>query len=124
MYAFLNKEINKGYSQETIKENYKKILILMMPVLPHLANECLEMINVEKDLKWPTYDENKLIESSVLMVIQINGKKRGLIETERDISEMNFIELVKNDDKIKKYFENKPIKRKIFIKNKLLNLII
>ena len=96
----------------------------MMPVLPHFANECLEMINVNQELKWPTYDQDKLIESSVVMVIQINGKKRALIETERDITETNFIELVKNDDKIRKYLENKPIKRKIFIKNKLLNLII
>ena len=96
----------------------------MMPVLPHFANECLEIISTEKKLEWPTYDENKLIESSILIVVQVNGKKRGLLEVERDISETNFIELVKNDDKIKKYFENKPIKRKIFIKNKLLNLII
>ena len=124
MYSFLNKEIDKGYRQETIKENYKKILILMMPVLPHFANECLEMLNVNQELKWPTYDQDKLIESSVVIVIQINGKKRALIETERDIPETNFIELVKNDDKIRKYLENKPIKRKIFIKNKLLNLII
>ena len=124
MYSFLNKEIDKGYRQKTIKENYQKILILMMPVLPHFANECLEMISTEKTLEWPTYDKNKLIESSIFIVVQVNGKKRGLIEVERDISETNFIELVKNDDKIKKYFENKPIKRKIFIKNKLLNLII
>ena len=124
MYSFLNKEIDKGYCQKTIRENYEKILILMMPVLPHFANECLEMINTKKKLEWPTYDKNKLMESSIPIVVQINGKKRGLIEVERDISETNFIELVKNDDKIKKYFENKPIKRKIFIKNKLLNLII
>ena len=124
MYSFLNKEIDKGYCQKTIKENYEKILILMMPVLPHFANECLEMINSEKALEWPTYDKNKLIESSIPIVVQVNGKKRGLIEVERDITETNFIELVKNDDKIKKYIENKPIKRKIFIKNKLLNLII
>ena len=124
MYSFLNKQIGKGYRQKTIKENYQKILTLMMPVLPHFANECLEIISTEKKLEWPTYDENKLIESSILIVVQVNGKKRGLLEVERDISETNFIELVKKDDKIKKYFENKPIKRKIFIKNKLLNLII
>ena len=124
MYSFLNKEIDKGYCQKTIRENYEKILILMMPVLPHFANECLEMINTEKAQEWPPYDKNKLMENSIPIVIQVNGKKRGLIEVERDISETNFIELVKNDDKIKKYIENKPIKRKIFIKNKLINLII
>ena len=96
----------------------------MMPFLPHFANECLEMISTEKAQEWPAYDKNKLMESSIPIVIQVNGKKRGLIEVERDISETNFIELVKNNDKIKKYIENKPIKRKIFIKNKLLNLII
>ena len=95
-----------------------------MPVLPHFANECLEIISTEKKLEWPTYDKNKLIESSILIVVLVNGKKRGLLEVERDISETNFIEQVQNDDKIKKYIENKPIKRKIFIKNKLLNLII
>ena len=56
--------------------------------------------------------------------MQINGKKRVLIETYKDIDEENLIELVLKDNALKKYLEGKKIKRKIFIKSKLINFIL
>ena len=51
-------------------------------------------------------------------------KKRGLIQTKPNITEEKLFEMVKNDEKVKKYFDQKNIKRKIYIKDKLLNVII
>ena len=56
MYSQLTKLINKNYKQETLRENYQKILISMQPVLPHFSNECLELMNI-KNFKWPDYDD-------------------------------------------------------------------
>ena len=50
----------------------------MTPIIPHFANECLEKLNAKK-IKWPKYDEKLLKEDIINIVIQINGKKRGLI---------------------------------------------
>ncbi len=123
MYAFLIKEVDQGYKKETLFENYKKILITMMPIIPHFASECLKMFNL-KEISWPTYDEKLLKENIVPIVIQINGKKRSLINAEQDITEENLLILINQDQKLNKYFNEKEIKKKIFIKNKLMNLII
>ena len=77
-----------------------------------------------KNLKWPDYDFSMLKEDNINIVIQINGKKRGLIQTMPNISEEKLLEIVKNDEKMNKYFEQKNIKKKIYIKDKLLNIII
>ena len=124
MHSFLSKEIKKKYTKKTLVENYNKILVTLTPVIPHFAHETLEEINQNKKLIWPTYDENLLLEKVIPFVIQINGKKRGLIETNRDASETELMKIIVEDKNLNKYLENKDIKKKIFIKNKLINIII
>ena len=125
MYSFLNKEISKGYKKETILKNYKKILITMMPILPHLSNECFETINAKTDeIIWPSYDEKQIKEETKVIVIQINGKKRGLINTKLDLGENDVLDLVKKDQNINKYLSDKKVKKIVYIKNKLMNIII
>jgi leucyl-tRNA synthetase len=124
MYAFLTKEIKNGYTQNSIIENYKKILITMIPIVPHFALECFEKNQFKGDVIWPNYDEDLLIEDNVKFVIQINGKKRGLIITKNQTSEKELFEKILKDKSIIKYVENQEIKKKIFVPNKLLNIII
>ena len=124
MYAFLFKEIEKKYSKVTILENYKKILITVMPVIPHFSNECLENIGFNNKLSWPIYDEKFVEDKNALIVIQVNGKKRGLVTLPKNSSEDELLKKIINDEKIFKYIEGKKIKKKIFIKDKLINVII
>tara|TARA_B100000963_G_scaffold191632_1_gene166748 strand:- start:1871 stop:4405 length:2535 start_codon:yes stop_codon:yes gene_type:complete len=123
MYSFFNRQIDKPYTKKTLKENYEKILITMTPILPHFANECLNLIE-SKNFKWPEYDKSMLKEELVNIVIQINGKKRGLIQTKPNIIEEKLFEILRNDEKVMKYLDQKNIKRKIYIKDKLLNIIV
>ena len=124
MHSFLLKEINSGYQKKTILENYKKILITMNPIVPHLSNECLEIIKENNEIMWPSYDTKQIEESSNLIVVQINGKKRGLINPNSNITESEIMELIYRDQKISKYLINSKIKKQIYIKNKLINIII
>ena len=73
MYSFINKEIENGYSAETIKENYKKILITMMPIIPHFASECLKQINC-KLYEWPKYEDKFIIDEEISYVVNILEK--------------------------------------------------
>ena len=123
MYSFMIKEINKGYKSKTIKENYEKILTTMMPIIPHFSSECLSILSISDKVTWPTYDESQLEESTNIIVVQINGKKRGIIDTKKDINEDDLIKLISNDEKITKHFDKNKIKKKIYIKNKLINII-
>ena len=124
MYSYLSKQIENKYSKKTLSENYKNILILMLPVIPHFANECLNSMNENSNLKWPSFNEGLLVENDVEIVVQINGKKRGLLKVKRDTIEDHLLEFILKDIKLKKYLELNKIKRKIFIKNKLINIII
>ena len=123
IYSFIVKKIEKKFTQKTLLENYKKILIAIMPVIPHFSNECLEMINVE-NIKWPNYDVSFLKNQKVKIVIQINGKKRGLIELKPNVSEEDLLQKILKDHTLNKYLINNKIKRKIYIKDKLFNVII
>jgi len=124
MYAFLNREINEKYSKNDLIRNYEKILIVLMPILPHFSNECLEMITKSKKFIWPKIDEKYLIEKEANIVVQINGKKRQLIRTIKDISEDDLLDTIMKDEILSKYLKNSKIKKKIYIANKLINIII
>ena len=124
MYSFLIKEIINGYEKKTILENYKKILITMNPIVPHLSSECLKSIKQNNEINWPSYDEKQLEVSSSLIVIQINGKKRGLINTNNKVTEAEIMRLIYKDKKLAKYLVDRKIKKQIYIKNKLINIII
>ncbi len=123
MLNFFSKELQNNYKKETLIDNYSKILITMLPVIPHFASESLKLLNVNS-LKWPEYDEKLLIEEIITFVVQINGKTRGILKTNRDISDKDLIKIIKKQKNLYKYLENKEIKKKIFIPNKLINLII
>ena len=94
-----------------------------MPIIPHFSNECLEIIKT-KNFEWPAYDVSLLKNENIIIVVQINGKKRGLIDTKRDVSEKDIVDKVMSDINLTKYMENKKIKKKVFIQNKLINIII
>ena len=123
-YNFMNKKLDQLQNSEDLLINYKKILYLMMPLIPHLASECLEDVQDNNKKKWPKVDEQFLTSNNVNLVIQINGKKRSIINVLKDTEEDKLIKQVKNDLNIKKYLKNKNIIKSIFIKDKLINLII
>ena len=95
----------------------------MIPLIPHLASECLQDLQDDDQKKWPKVEEQFLTSSNVNLVIQINGKKRSIINILKGTEEDKLIKQVKNDLNIKKYLKNKNI-ISIFIKDKLINLII
>ena len=124
MYSFFSKEIENEYTSDTLKENYTKILISIMPVIPHFANECLNLLSIKKNIEWPKYNVALLEENFVNIVVQINGKKRGLLKAKKNILENEILENLKKDKTIMKYLSNSKIKKKIYIPNKLINIII
>ena len=92
--------------------------------MPHLSNECLDELNVKDRNQWPEVNKKFLKEHSFNVVIQINGKKRDLMNFNNDINEEDLLFEIKNNEKISKFLKDKEIKKSIYIKNKLINLII
>ena len=124
IYNYLIKYIKNPGDKKIFFDNYSKILKSVSPVIPHLANECLEQLGIKNINIWPEIDNKYLENKSHNIVIQINGKKRDLLNFTGDVEEKNLLKLVQNNEKIKKFLKDKPIKKSIYIKNKLLNIII
>ena len=123
-YSFFNKVSENELHFSNLRENYKKILIVMMPVIPHIINECLESLNEKDEISWPKVNE-KFIQSDMCnIVVQINGKKRSVISVERNLKEKIILEKIQNDKSLDKYLLEKKLFKTIYIKDRIINLIV
>tara|TARA_B100000780_G_scaffold89223_1_gene61561 strand:- start:1781 stop:4180 length:2400 start_codon:yes stop_codon:yes gene_type:complete len=120
IYSFFNKVDNS----DNLIENYVKILRVMIPIVPHLAYECLNDFGQINDLAWPDVDNKYLKDDKKNIVIQINGKKRGVLEIMTDTDEKSLLEKIKKSVEFKKYIDDKTLIKTIFVKNRLINLIV
>ena len=123
MYNFLVKEIEKPIKKEILIINYKKILTLMSPFIPHFTSECLSNIGQDK-IEWPIVSKDQLIEENINFVVQINGKKRGLLKVKRGINEQDILKEIILNKETEKLLRDQKIQKTIFVSNRLINIII
>ena len=127
MYNFFSKELRLTLNSNSLLENYSKILTMLNPFIPHFSSECLLELSKIKEMKnktWPEADEKYLDDENINLVIQINGKKRGVLEIKKDTNEETIMRLIKDDEKLCNHINSKEIVKKILIPNKIINLII
>ena len=125
LFASYSKINLQKYSSLSLKNNYLKILIVMMPVIPHFTNECIRLLNIKENLKWPEVNVKSLIDESRKYVIQFNGKTKEVIEEKNNLTKHQLLMIIKNNKKLIKYFnDNNKVKKIIFIPNRLINIII
>ena len=131
--------INFGYTnKEKIgKDVLKTMLLLLAPFAPHLAEELWERVGEPVSLKgergekpsvfnnaYPKYDEKLIKEETVTIVVQVNGKLRTTLQTDRDISGEELKELALQDPNVQKHTAGKEIKKTIVVKGKLVNFVV
>ena len=123
-YNFLSKlKINK-IKKSILSENYLKILTIMSPVIPHIASECINQIQNKDETNWPNIDKKFLEKKKLQIVVQLNGKKRGLITCDANTDEDQLLTLIKSDGQYKKFFKDMKIIKTIYVKDRLVNLIL
>ena len=125
---------NPDFYELISRNDTEKLIILLAPFAPHIAEELWsglsEISNDEKYKqsiflqKWPEYDESKIKENTFNLVIQVNGKVRANVEASVDISQEEAERLALGLGEIKKWIEGKEIKKIIFVKGKLVNLVV
>ena len=124
IYSYYKKVIENKKNFANLKNNFEKIILVMIPVIPHLASECLEKLEFTKDVKWPEIDNKYLSEEFNEIVIQVNGKKRGIISVKKEMEEASIIDQIKTEKLIEKYLNNGKLIKTIYVKNRLINYII
>lgn len=121
--------VNNLYQADSLYVPHLKVLAqLLAPICPHIASECFELLG-EKEfidfVKWPTYDEKKTIVSTKTIAISINGKLRGTIELPTDFdNQEEAVKKAKENENVKKFIEGKTIIKVIFVKNRIINIVV
>tara|TARA_B100001029_G_scaffold168219_1_gene162070 strand:- start:3098 stop:5638 length:2541 start_codon:yes stop_codon:yes gene_type:complete len=123
IYNFLSKELEKPIGGKILLKNYANFLSVISPIIPHFASECLEELSFDNLNKWPDVDKSLLQKQMIEYVIQINGKKRGLIKENTDMNEKEFLKKTKDNKIMKKALQDKKIKKTFFVKNRLINIL-
>ena len=117
-------ENNFEFSEIILKGDFQKLLVMMQPFIPHITNECYEKFKFEDQLKWPQVNKNYLSDDNSKIIIQVNGKKRSLISTKKDLEENEINNEINKKGLIKKYLDNGKLFKTIYIKNRIINFII
>ena len=122
VYNLFNKYINKDVGNDCLRSCIINVMKLMIPFVPHLANECLELLdcrdpNIMPDIKGDLINNVKL-------AVQVNGKTRDVITIKKDSGQTHVDKLVQKNLKTKKIFLNNKILKIIFVKNRIINYII
>ena len=94
----------------------------MIPFVPHIANECLDLLRCKDKNIWP--EVAKDFQSEIKFAIQINGKTRDIISAKKDLDQDLMTKTIAKSSKINKYLKNKKIIKTIFVKNRIINFII
>lgn len=119
--------VNEFYKADSLPLEYVEGLVkLISPITPHMAEELWTLLGNVGSIayaKWPTYDESKLVEDTVEIVVQINGKIKQHLNVSRTASKEELEELALNDEKIKAELEGKTIRRVIAVPGKLVNVV-
>ena len=124
LYNSLSTQLKKKYTEKTLKENYTKLLISISPIIPHFSNECLEILGLKQNIAWPKINKEYLMNEKINFVVQINGKKRDILNIDRDLDEEKVMDQINSSKNLEKYIKDIAIKKKIFVPNRLINIII
>ncbi|ARA98757.1 MULTISPECIES: leucine--tRNA ligase [Geobacillus] len=119
--------INEAYKAEQMKKEYMEGFVkLLSPVCPHIGEELWQKLGHTDTIAyepWPTYDEAKLVEDVVEIVIQINGKVRAKLNVPADLSKEALEERALADEKIKEQLAGKTVRKVITVPGKLVNIV-
>lgn len=119
--------VNEGYKAERItKEFLEGFVKLLYPIAPHIGEELWNKLGNDDTItyaSWPTYDESKLTEAEVEVVVQVMGKVRSKLTVAKDISKEDLETVALEDEKVQPWLEGKTVRKVIVVPGKLVNIV-
>ena len=120
--------VNEAYKTKTVYKPYAKLIIKMLScIAPHICEEMWQKLGHTSTISyesWPTYDESMLVDETVEMAIQVNGKLRSKITVNKDEDQDVVKEMALSQDNIKAHTEGKNIVKVIVVPNKIVNIVV
>ncbi len=124
MMIFINAVQKESVFPREYAEGFVKLL---NPLCPHITEEIWERLGHNNTIAyepWPTYDEEKTIDDTITIGVQVNGKLRGTIDIAKDASKEEVEELAKANENVKKFTEGLEIVKVIVVPNKIVNIVV
>lgn len=119
--------INDAYKADELPREYVEGFVkLLSPIAPHMAEELWSKLGHEETISyeaWPTFDESKLIDNEVEIVLQVNGKVRAKVMIPTDMNKEDLEQLAKDHEEIKAQIEGKTVRKVIAVPGKLVNIV-
>ena len=120
--------VNDSYKSDALPVTYMNGFIqLLAPFAPHLAEELWVRLGNRESISyvsWPTYDDTKLVDDTVEIIFQVNGKVRGKATVARDINQDDMITAAKADDNVQNFITGKTVRKVIAIPGKFVNIVV
>ena len=123
MYSLFKDNLNSEISNKIVKDNFIKMMKLMIPFTPHLTHECLEFLNCYDFNDWPRIDRKNILDE-ISLAVQVNGKTKDVINIKKDMDEKRVNKIIYQSSKAKKHIDQKKVVKTIFVKNKIINYIV
>ena len=121
-YNIITNRLNGEISNQSLTNSITKITKLLLPLIPHLANEVLDLLNCKSKNEWPSIKKDLVVD--IKFAVQVNGKTRDIIVIPKDLEQEEISKLIIKESKASKFIENKKILKTIFVRNKIINYII
>lgn len=119
--------INDAYKVDEVPKQYAEGFVqLLSPICPHIAEELWQILGHDDSItysNWPTYDEEKLVDNEIEIVIQVNGKVRAKKKVPVNSTKEQLEEIAKNDENIQAQIAGKTIRKVIAVPGKLVNIV-
>jgi leucyl-tRNA synthetase len=120
--------VNEATRAEAIPRPWFEMFVkILSPFAPHLAEEIWQRLGHTATIAyepWPVHDEAKLLRDTIKIGVQVMGKLRGEIEVPADATQEAVIAMAKADDKVQPFLAGKEIKREVYVKGRLVNLVV
>lgn len=120
--------VNEAYKVDALPVEYVEGFVkLLAPIAPHMMAEIWEKLGHDETLTyaaWPTYDEKFLVDDTVEVIVQVNGKLRAKLQVAKDIDKDTLQDLALNDENVLKFTEGKNIVKVIVVPGKIVNIVV
>ena len=124
IYNLLFQSMGKEVSNNCFKKNYCKFLKILIPFIPHIANECLEQLGEKNVDTWPEIERKLNMNEDIKIAVQINGKTRKVIVVSKNLNEKDIMNECLKDKKLGELLNTNKILKTVFVKNKIINYLI
>ena len=112
---------------EINRELIRSFIVLLNPFMPHFSQELWELMGESSELTyedWPKYDKSFILQDEITIAVQLNGKRRSEINISKDEDESSVLDKARSDEKIAAFIGDMEVVKEIYIKDKIVNLVI